>query len=89
MIDLIRTLTEVDYVERNCQNAIDEPYYDTQTASAAEGDLGSASRVVVLQKNATWNLVRISQRNRLTDQDTIYKYEKDSGLGVDVYVIDS
>ncbi|KAJ4483794.1 peptidase S8/S53 domain-containing protein [Lentinula aciculospora] len=76
VIDQVRALPEVEYVERDQVVRIsDEVLINPETAR---------------QKSAPWGLARISHRKKLTlGTFTKYDYVTYAGEGVDVYVIDT
>lgn len=80
VIDHIRMMPEVDYVEADqiVRTLEVERHTDFDTAKHST------------QKGAPWGLARISHRAKLTfGTFTKYEYESDGGSGVDVYVIDT
>ncbi|TBU22312.1 peptidase S8/S53 domain-containing protein [Dichomitus squalens] len=80
VIDHIRMMPEVDYVEHDqvVRTLEVERHADFETEKHAT------------QKGAPWGLARISHRAKLTFSTfTKYEYDTDGGAGVDVYVIDT
>ncbi|EIN06598.1 hypothetical protein PUNSTDRAFT_121757 [Punctularia strigosozonata HHB-11173 SS5] len=74
-LDAIRTMPEVEYVER-------DQIVRTQDVPSL------ASHAT--QKNAPWGLARVSHRKRLSlGTFSKYEFEENGGEGVDVYVIDT
>ncbi|TBU40380.1 peptidase S8/S53 domain-containing protein [Dichomitus squalens] len=80
VVDHIRMMPEVDYVEHDqvVRTLEVERHADFETEKHAT------------QKGAPWGLARISHRAKLTFSTfTKYEYDTDGGAGVDVYVIDT
>ncbi|KAI0684846.1 peptidase S8/S53 domain-containing protein [Cytidiella melzeri] len=75
VVDAIRQMPEVDYVERD------------QVVRTLEFDVQDTQST---QLGAPWGLARVSHRSKLTlGTFTKYLYDKRGGEGVDVYVVDT
>jgi subtilisin family serine protease len=46
-------------------------------------------RATLVQKNATWGPSRISQRDKLNNPPFEYRYDKNSGSGINIYIVDT
>ncbi|KAJ6197430.1 peptidase S8/S53 domain-containing protein [Bipolaris maydis] len=80
-IKSIQRHSDIEYIERDSEVYLDGN--DPEIHNLA-GD------VPMVQKNASWGLARISQRNALkTETYNDHLYAANGGAGVDVYVIDS
>ncbi|EUC44287.1 hypothetical protein COCMIDRAFT_69996, partial [Bipolaris oryzae ATCC 44560] len=77
----IQRHSDIDYIERDSELYLDENDSEINNDPCGEH---------MIQRNASWGLARISQRNGLKSETwNNHLYAADGGEGVDVYVIDT
>ncbi|PLW49117.1 hypothetical protein PCASD_02995 [Puccinia coronata f. sp. avenae] len=90
LISIIRSFSEVAYVERDSRVWINDQFDNPTTVPVAENVAQPASEQIDVEYGAPWGLARISHRHKLKFSTfNVYPFEDPAGLGVDAYVIDT
>jgi hypothetical protein len=87
--DALSSRPEVEYVEEDVTMSTFEAQYVESPPS-----VGSCHSSISVRTDASWNLARVSTRDKLANQDPFaltyqYNYIPKPGSGVDIYVVDT